>query len=363
MPPALLAKVLAHSRSQGAMDFATATAAAKALSGVTNEDKLRLYALYKQATVGAAPESSHASMFDLVGQQKYKAWDSVRELSADEAKREYACLVIKLSPPPADAAQQQPTQAPCVALPSAESSLPGRGRLRRDSVTLVLSDVAADPAASAGRGDAACSCEASSSFAGRIAKLDHQMRSFGKQIVGQNTHYHDRSGTTFQIVTLLVSMAVITFCGLIFHLAHPTAAHDRAAEQFDSPPPRPPPLPPAVMQPPSPPPVSEVFEWWQRRRPISEMVTAAWIELALCALLCCILPVGCVYWRRSKVARTRRTTVLQRLGSSRRLRHQKLAEYAPDSPGGRWKSAFGATLVAAESSRGSSIGIEVGTRV
>mmetsp|Transcript_40991 Transcript_40991/g.108340 ORF Transcript_40991/g.108340 Transcript_40991/m.108340 type:complete len:316 (-) Transcript_40991:331-1278(-) len=101
------------------MDFATAAAAAKVLPNMPNEDKLRLYALYKQATVGPAPDSSNTTVFDFVGQQKYKAWDAVRKLSADEARREYISLVTKRKPPPRGA-QQQSTQTSCVAAPSAE---------------------------------------------------------------------------------------------------------------------------------------------------------------------------------------------------------------------------------------------------
>ena len=73
-------------------DFSAATAVVKsgAIPHATNDDKLRLYGLYKQATIGPAPGASSASIFDIVGQQKYSAWDKVRNLSADEAKQQYA---------------------------------------------------------------------------------------------------------------------------------------------------------------------------------------------------------------------------------------------------------------------------------
>ncbi len=60
-----------------------------------NEAKLRLYALYKQATVGDVtgrrPGITHP-----VGRAKYDAWASVSGLSAEEARRRYVEAVAAL---------------------------------------------------------------------------------------------------------------------------------------------------------------------------------------------------------------------------------------------------------------------------
>ena len=53
-----------------------------------NEAKLKLYALYKQATSGD-PSGKKPGRFDMVGRAKYDAWSKVKGLSADEAKQQY----------------------------------------------------------------------------------------------------------------------------------------------------------------------------------------------------------------------------------------------------------------------------------
>lgn len=60
-----------------------------------NETLLRLYALYKQASVGdlASPKPG---FFDIVGSAKHQAWDRLRGLSRDDAMRQYVALVEQL---------------------------------------------------------------------------------------------------------------------------------------------------------------------------------------------------------------------------------------------------------------------------
>lgn len=60
-----------------------------------NDAKLRLYALYKQGTVGDVT-GKRPGMFDLVGRAKYDAWSSVAGTPSDEAKRQYIEYVREL---------------------------------------------------------------------------------------------------------------------------------------------------------------------------------------------------------------------------------------------------------------------------
>ena len=193
-----------------------------------------------------------------------------------------------------------------------------------------------------------------------VARLDQKARSLGRQIAGQGTLYHDRSGATFQIVTLLASVAIITFCGLIFHLIHPSAAKDRANEMQQNPEPPPPPPPgvpdtwppqPPVVSypglPPNPTPSPPPEAWWQRQRSASDVSRAAWIELALCVVLCFLLPAACVYFRRERVRQRRVRTVLSQIvNGSAKLRHSRLVEAAPDSPSGRFRGGISKTVIA-----------------
>ena len=77
--------------------FVTAASQAKSLDVVSNADKLRLYALYKQATVGAAPSEYGGSSFNVVAARKWEAWAAVRQLQYEEAMRSYCELVESLS--------------------------------------------------------------------------------------------------------------------------------------------------------------------------------------------------------------------------------------------------------------------------
>jgi acyl-CoA-binding protein len=60
-----------------------------------NLAKLRLYALYKQGTVGDAT-GDRPGMFDFVGRAKYDAWKDLAGVGLDEAKERYIGLVEEL---------------------------------------------------------------------------------------------------------------------------------------------------------------------------------------------------------------------------------------------------------------------------
>ena len=83
-------------RALSAQSFAAAQVAVKALAREpSNEDKLRLYALFKQATAGpnATPKPS---MLDFVGGAKWAAWSKLGSLPAAEAEAQYERLVAQL---------------------------------------------------------------------------------------------------------------------------------------------------------------------------------------------------------------------------------------------------------------------------
>ena len=60
-----------------------------------NKTLLRLYALYKQATVGNAPDS-RPDPSDFVERAKYDAWSKLRGTSVEKAMQDYVDLVKTL---------------------------------------------------------------------------------------------------------------------------------------------------------------------------------------------------------------------------------------------------------------------------
>jgi len=60
-----------------------------------DQTMLKIYALYKQATVGDV-EGDRPGMFDFVGGAKYDAWDKLQGKSAEQAKKEYVALIERL---------------------------------------------------------------------------------------------------------------------------------------------------------------------------------------------------------------------------------------------------------------------------
>ena len=61
-----------------------------------NNTKLRLYALYKQATEGDV-SGPKPGFFDFVGSAKYEAWEKVRGTPREAAMQQYVALVKKLT--------------------------------------------------------------------------------------------------------------------------------------------------------------------------------------------------------------------------------------------------------------------------
>lgn len=76
-------------------DFQDAVGRSRSLPNQSNENLLKIYALYKQATAGDV-SGKRPGMLDLKGRAKYDAWASQKGKSADAAKQEYIDLVKSL---------------------------------------------------------------------------------------------------------------------------------------------------------------------------------------------------------------------------------------------------------------------------
>lgn len=63
----------------------------------SNDLKLKLYALFKQATEGDVT-GSKPGMFDFVGQAKYQAREAVKGISKEAAMQQYIDAVAAVAP-------------------------------------------------------------------------------------------------------------------------------------------------------------------------------------------------------------------------------------------------------------------------
>ena len=78
--------------------FEAAVGALNTVTGdVSNDTKLRLYALYKQATEGACTSSKKPSFFDIVGNAKFDAWSKLGNMSKDDAMTNYIHAISELT--------------------------------------------------------------------------------------------------------------------------------------------------------------------------------------------------------------------------------------------------------------------------
>ncbi|CAM6107313.1 unnamed protein product [Calypogeia fissa] len=64
-------------------------------ASTTDESKLILYGLFKQATVGNV-NTSRPGMFDFKGKAKWDAWKKVEGKSKEEAQQDYVTKVTQL---------------------------------------------------------------------------------------------------------------------------------------------------------------------------------------------------------------------------------------------------------------------------
>ncbi len=77
-------------------DFEQAVAKARTLPEQSNDTLLRLYGLYKQATLGDVT-GEEPGVFDFVGRAKYDAWANRRGMAKEQAMGEYISLVRSLA--------------------------------------------------------------------------------------------------------------------------------------------------------------------------------------------------------------------------------------------------------------------------
>ena len=76
--------------------YAAAVATARDLSGVSNAERLKLYALFKQVESGDAPVKG-PSRFNAVAFAKWQEWHAQRGLTADDARVRYVETVERLA--------------------------------------------------------------------------------------------------------------------------------------------------------------------------------------------------------------------------------------------------------------------------
>ena len=78
--------------------FEAAVGALNTTTGdVSNDTKLRMYALYKQATEGACNSSKKPMFFDIVGNAKFDAWSKLGNMSKDDAMTSYINAISELT--------------------------------------------------------------------------------------------------------------------------------------------------------------------------------------------------------------------------------------------------------------------------
>jgi diazepam-binding inhibitor (GABA receptor modulator, acyl-CoA-binding protein) len=78
-------------------DFEAAVANSKKLSQrPDNATLLKIYGLYKQATLGDVTEKK-PGFGDMIGRAKWDAWNACKGTSGDDAKQQYIHLIQSLS--------------------------------------------------------------------------------------------------------------------------------------------------------------------------------------------------------------------------------------------------------------------------
>jgi diazepam-binding inhibitor (GABA receptor modulating acyl-CoA-binding protein) len=76
--------------------FEEASAKSKSLPEQSNENLLKLYSLFKQATEGDVNIEKPTNMFDFRGIAKYNAWEELKGIGKEEAMQQYVDLVKQL---------------------------------------------------------------------------------------------------------------------------------------------------------------------------------------------------------------------------------------------------------------------------
>ncbi|HSZ25414.1 MAG TPA: acyl-CoA-binding protein [Cytophagaceae bacterium] len=76
--------------------FEEASVRSKSLPEQNNENLLKLYSLFKQATEGDVNIEKPVNMFDFKGIAKYNAWEELKGLHKEVAMQQYIDLVKSL---------------------------------------------------------------------------------------------------------------------------------------------------------------------------------------------------------------------------------------------------------------------------
>ena len=93
LPEALIPAAICVNMSEA---FKKAAEEVKTLSGdPSDEEKLKVYSLFKQATVGDC-NTTRPGMLDFTGKAKWDAWNGRKGTSKDDAESEYITLVEEL---------------------------------------------------------------------------------------------------------------------------------------------------------------------------------------------------------------------------------------------------------------------------
>ena len=77
--------------------FEEASVKSKSLPEQSNENLLKLYSLFKQASEGDINIEKPSNMFDFKGIAKFNAWDELKGISKEDAMQKYIDLVKQLS--------------------------------------------------------------------------------------------------------------------------------------------------------------------------------------------------------------------------------------------------------------------------
>ena len=78
-------------------EFESAVSNSKQLPDQSNENLLKLYSLYKQATEGDVNIEKPTNMFDFKGIAKYNAWEELKGINKEDAMKKYIDLVKGLA--------------------------------------------------------------------------------------------------------------------------------------------------------------------------------------------------------------------------------------------------------------------------
>lgn len=76
--------------------FEEAVLASKSLPAQSNENLLKLYSLYKQATEGDVNIDKPSNFFDIAGIAKFNAWEALKGNTRESAMQQYIDLVASL---------------------------------------------------------------------------------------------------------------------------------------------------------------------------------------------------------------------------------------------------------------------------